>query len=154
MQAENDSSIRKMKFNFVALDKLMETAPNSTIDIIGVIHNELGLTQIQSKDGRDLQKRDLVIVDSSGTSVRCTLWGDKAAMPDASFAGNPVLALKGCKLSDYGGRSIGTYQSTGAMFSPDACEETQALKDWCVACGECRHDRSRRRSRRRRRRRR
>jgi len=87
------------------------------------------VSEVNTKSGKQLQKRDLVLVDDTMRSVRVTLWGNKASEPDANFEGNPTVALKGCKLSDYGGRSIGTYASTLMVFNP-AIEEATGLRNW------------------------
>jgi replication factor A1 len=46
-------------------------------------------------------KRDLTLVDQSGTAVKLTLWGNQAE--NFNGHGNPILALKGLRVSDYGG---------------------------------------------------
>lgn len=46
-------------------------------------------------------KRELTVVDSSGQSVRLTLWGKQAEQYD--FPNKPVVAFKGVKVGDYNG---------------------------------------------------
>eukprot|EP00941_MAST-03F_sp_MAST-3F-sp1_P004723 g4723.t1 len=128
-QCDDDSSIDAIHFNFVTIDKLEETSPNSTIDVVGIVHSHTAATSLTTRSGKELLKRDLVLVDSSSQSVRCTLWGNKASLPDENFQGYPVVALKGCKLSEYGGRTIGTYASTTLVFNP-SIEKTKDLRAW------------------------
>jgi replication factor A1 len=48
-----------------------------------------------------MTKRDLVVMDQSNAAVKLTLWGQQAEKFSASDF--PVLALKGLRVSDYGG---------------------------------------------------
>jgi len=66
-------------------------------------------------------------VDRSSRVVSCTLWGAEAEGFDGST--NPVVALKGCKVSDFGGRSLSTMFSTDMAIDPDIPEAHQ-LRGW------------------------
>jgi replication factor A1 len=48
-----------------------------------------------------MNKRDIILVDDSGYSVRLTLWGDEATRFNGT--GSPVLACKGARVSDFHG---------------------------------------------------
>ncbi|VDK52125.1 unnamed protein product, partial [Dibothriocephalus latus] len=48
---------------------------------------------------RELQKRDVGLVDTSGCLVRLTLWGTEAAEFDGST--NPAVVIKAAKISDF-----------------------------------------------------
>jgi replication factor A1 len=78
--------------------------------------------------GKTLQKRDLTIVDDSGSEVKLTLWGDKAttAYPWDTL---PIIAVKGVKVGDYGGRSLSTMNSSSLQVNPDI-PEGHALYHW------------------------
>ena len=66
-------------------------------------------------------------MDRSSRVVSCTLWGAEAEGFDGST--NPVVALKGCKVSDFGGRSLSTMFSTDMAIDPDIPEAHQ-LRGW------------------------
>jgi replication factor A1 len=51
-----------------------------------------------------LKKRELTLVDSTGYQVKLTLWGRTAESFEHYDA--PVVAFKGVKVGDYGGKSI------------------------------------------------
>lgn len=53
-----------------------------------------------------MQKKDLHLYDDSGTEVRLTLWGEKAADSSIEWTGN-VVAFKGVKVGEYQGRTLG-----------------------------------------------
>ena len=56
-----------------------------------------------------LVKRELVLVDKTGFSVRMTLWGKQAEQYNDAEA-NPVIAFKGVKVGDFGG-GVSTFPS-------------------------------------------
>jgi len=53
---------------------------------------------LQTKAGKDLEKRDLTLADSSGATVTCTLWGDKA---NGVYDAGDVVALKGVRVGEW-----------------------------------------------------
>jgi len=128
-KCEEDSKIKKISFSFIPFSKLPETAANRQVDVVGVIHQDLGAATITTKKGSELQKRDLILVDDSQRTIRCTLFGDQATKPDSYFADAPVMAIKGCKLGDYGGRSLSAWSSACVVINPDI-PETTSLRDW------------------------
>ena len=66
-------------------------------------------------------------MDRSGRVVQCTLWGDEAEKFDGSQS--PVIAIKGCKVSDFGGKSLSTQFSSVTLINPDIPEAHQ-LRGW------------------------
>ena len=59
---------------------------------------------------QELRKRDITIVDKSLAEINVTLWGGNAENFDPT--GNPVVAIKGVKVSDYNGVSLSTMGSS------------------------------------------
>ena len=59
---------------------------------------------------QELRKRDVTLVDKSMAEVTVTMWGSAAENFDPS--GNPVVAIKGAKVSDYNGVSLSTLGSS------------------------------------------
>ena len=57
----------------------------------------------------------------------CTLWGAEAEGFDGS--NHPVVAMKGVKVSDFGGRSLTTQFTTQMAIDPDISEAHQ-LRGW------------------------
>jgi len=101
-EAPDDARIAKAVYSFVKLANLSSVDANKMVDVIGVLSGVNDSVAITSKKGDSLTKRDLVLADDTGVQVSCTLWGEKHA--EAPFAVGEGLALKGVKVSDYGGR--------------------------------------------------
>ncbi len=81
-----------------------------------------------AKWNKEFQKRDLQLVDDSLAQVSLTLWGQMAV--DFNNDNNPVMAVKGAKVSDYsGGINLGTVTSSIVQFNPDI-REAHILRGW------------------------
>ncbi|KAI9564074.1 Replication protein A 70 kDa D-binding subunit [Daphnia sinensis] len=125
---DDTSDIPSVTFNFVPINQLINLEKDSIIDIIGVAKSANDLRVITSKTtNKELRMREVQLVDSTNTEVNLTLWGKTGEEFDASS--QPVVALKGVKLSDFGGRSIGTVSSTVIQINPDMAE-AHKLRGW------------------------
>jgi replication factor A1 len=126
--ADEDQSIPHMTLNIIPFNELNNRQANDLVDIIGVVKSAGELTTIVAKQTqRELKKRDLHLVDNSNCAVSCTLWGKQAEDFDAQD--NPVVLLKGAKLSDYNGRSLSVTGQTVMQINPDI-PEAHTLKGW------------------------
>ncbi|CAN0554365.1 unnamed protein product, partial [Ectocarpus sp. 8 AP-2014] len=52
----------------------------------------------RSRAGKQLDKRNLILVDDTCTEINLTLWGDMAKADGSRWEGNPVVAFKGVKV--------------------------------------------------------
>ena len=131
-----DTQIRSMVYKIKKIATLASISPETTgpIDICGVVQSDGGLVELTSKAGKELKKRDLVVVDDSGSSINVTLWGEKAQLPGDTFANNPTVLFKGVRLGDYGGRSISTTFSTVMLLNSDLPEPSN-MKAWWESSG-------------------
>ena len=59
---------------------------------------------------QELRKRDITMVDKSLAEINVTIWGTAAESFDPT--GNPVVAIKGAKVSDYNNVSLSTLGSS------------------------------------------
>jgi replication factor A1 len=74
-----------------------------------------------------ISKRDITLVDRSEFQVRLTLWGKQAK--NYSIADQPVIAFKGVKVGDFGGRTLSMFSSSTMSVSPDI-PEAHGLRGW------------------------
>jgi len=125
----DDRAIKSMNFDFTPIKELEHMEPGSMVDIIGVVHADFGVQPITTKAGKEMKKRNLDLVDSSGTLISITFWNEMAEKAIADYARHPVLALKGVKLSDWGGRSLGTYGSSTIVANPEI-NDCFRLRGW------------------------
>jgi len=117
-----------VNFNFVQIADLERVEKDGIVDILGVIKEVGKIDEIVSKSTqKPYSKRDISIVDSSNAWVRCTVWGNNAKTWD--IAPDNVVAFKGVKVSDYGGRSLSMLYSSSMASNPDI-DEAHSLKGW------------------------
>lgn len=123
-----DVDLPSVKFEFTKISELESKTPGNTVDLIGVVKScgEVG-TVVGKASQKEITKRDLQLCDQSGMVVNVTLWGNDAKAFDGS--NNPVLAVKGARLSDYGGRSASVLASSQLLINPDI-REAHLLRGW------------------------
>ncbi|XP_016897206.1 replication protein A 70 kDa DNA-binding subunit-like isoform X2 [Cynoglossus semilaevis] len=113
--------------DFVSIAELENREKDTVIDVIGVCKSAEDVSRITTKAGREVSKRALVLIDTSEKVVTVTLWGKEAEKFDGSR--EPVVAIKGARLSDFGGRSLSTVFSSKLMVNPDIPEAFK-LRAW------------------------
>lgn len=127
-KAEEQDGVPQVRYNFTSIADLQSVEKDTTIDIIGVLKDIGETSQITSKTtSKPYDKRELTLVDNTGYSVRLTIWGKTAASFDV--APESVVAFKGVKVSDFGGRSLSLLSSGSLSANPDM-PEAHRLKGW------------------------
>ncbi|XP_071499912.1 replication protein A 70 kDa DNA-binding subunit-like [Diadema antillarum] len=125
---EEDVSIPSVQFDFKSIGTLEDTPEDSMIDVIGVCKSVSDVSSVTIKSSnREVSKRALQLVDDSQKEVSLTLWGKEAEEFDGT--GSPVIAVKGARLSSFGGRSLSVLQSSIFQVNPDI-PRAHHLKGW------------------------
>lgn len=133
LQAEDQSDVPQIRFNFITLGDLQSVEKDTTIDVIGMLRDIGETSEIVSKTtSKPYTKRELTLVDTSGFSVRLTIWG--ATAMNFSLSPESVIAFKGVKVSDFNGRSLSLLSSGTITADPDI-EEAHRLRGWYDAQG-------------------
>lgn len=131
-----DVDLPQVQFNFVNIGDLENVNKDALVDIIGVVKTAADVMQITTKaTNRQVSKRELSVVDRSETSVNVTLWGDQAESFEKHVNSSPVIAVKGAKVSDFGGRSLSVLNSSLFNVNPDI-EEAHLLRGWYDQIGK------------------
>ncbi|KAF7663001.1 hypothetical protein LDENG_00220720 [Lucifuga dentata] len=113
--------------DFVPIAELENRDKDSVVDVIGVCKSAEEVSRITMKTSREVSKRALSLIDTTGKVVTVTLWGEEAEKFDGSE--HPVVAIKGARLSDFGGRSLSALFSSTVMVNPDITEAFR-LRAW------------------------
>jgi replication factor A1 len=133
-KAEDQDNKPQIRFNFTKIGDLQSVEKDTTIDTVGVLKEVAEVTTITSKNtNKDFSKRELTLADDSQTSVRLTIWGKTADSFDAPL--ESIIAFKGVKVSDFGGRSLSLLSSGSMMVDPDI-DEAHKLRGWFNAVGQ------------------
>lgn len=123
----------KIRYNFTNLADISSVDKDTVIDVIGVVREVGEISQITSKStSKPYDKRELTLVDNSNFSIRLTIWGNAAQSFDAGP--ESVMAFKGVKVSDFGGRSLSLLASGSMAQNPDI-DDAHKLKGWYDAQG-------------------
>lgn len=121
-------------FEFTKLDQLNNVEVGSTVDVVGVIRDIKPVQEIVSRStGRPYSKRDIELIDQSGTQVQFTLWGKEATEFDEANV-EKTFAAKGAKVGDFNGRNLSAIFATSISLDPDV-REANVLKGWYEAAG-------------------
>ncbi|CAI7571348.1 unnamed protein product [Penicillium bialowiezense] len=132
-KAEEQNDVPQIRYNFTTVADLQTVEKDTTTDVIGVLKDVGETSQITSKStGKPYDKREITLVDNTGYSVRLTIWGATAN----SFSATPeaIVAFKGVKVSDFGGRSLSLLSSGSMTIDPDI-GEAHKLRGWYDAQG-------------------
>jgi replication factor A1 len=133
-KAEDQDNKPQIRFNFTKIGDLDSVEKDSTIDAVGVLKEVGEVNSITSKTtNKDFSKRELTLADDSQTSVRLTIWGKTAETFEAPL--ESIIAFKGVKVSDFGGRSLSLLSSGSMMVDPDI-DEAHKLRGWFNAAGQ------------------
>ncbi|MEQ2166291.1 60S acidic ribosomal protein P1, partial [Goodea atripinnis] len=124
---EDSLGIPTVQCDFVPIEELENRDKDAIIDVIGVCKSADSVSRITTKASREVSKRAINLIDTSGKVVTVTLWGQEAEKFDDS--GQPVVAIKGARLSDFGGRSLSVLFSSTIMVNPDIPEAFR-LRAW------------------------
>ncbi|XP_042354869.1 replication protein A 70 kDa DNA-binding subunit-like [Plectropomus leopardus] len=113
--------------DFVPISELENRDKDAIVDVIGVCKDAEDVFRITTKTSREVSKRALNLIDTTGKVVTVTLWGEEAEKFDGS--GQPIVAIKGARLSDFGGISLSALFSSTVMVNPDI-PEAFSLRAW------------------------
>nr|XP_016786648.1 replication protein A 70 kDa DNA-binding subunit isoform X2 [Pan troglodytes] len=134
MPCEDDRHLPTVQFDFTGIDDLENKSKDSLVDIIGICKSYEDATKITVRsNNREVAKRNIYLMDTSGKVVTATLWGEDADKFDGSR--QPVLAIKGARVSDFGGRSLSVLSSSTIIANPDI-PEAYKLRGWFDAEGQ------------------
>ncbi|KAI5070171.1 hypothetical protein GOP47_0014514 [Adiantum capillus-veneris] len=132
---DEDGTIPQQQFDFKPISEVGNLEGNAMVDVVGVVVSINPTTTIMRKNGTEVQKRTLHLRDASGCSVEVTMWGafcnsegqQLQEMCDSGLF--PILAVKGGRISDFGGKSIGTVSSSQLLINPNLPQALQT-KAW------------------------
>eukprot|EP00116_Pleurobrachia_bachei_P004053 sb/3464315/ len=133
VRAEDDDSVPEVKMNYTQIADIDKVEPNAFVDIAGVATQISEITNITSRAGKELTKREIKIQDKSGAAINLTLWGNDAINFDNTLP-EPVVAVKGAKVSDFGGRTVSVSFNSTLMVNPDT-QHSHELKGWYMKEG-------------------
>jgi len=135
-KANDEGNIKSQNFDFVKIGQLEQMEPGANVDLLAVVKSTgIPGTIMSKKSGQELNKCDLVLLDTSGVEISCTIWGEKALKADQEYAGQPIVAFKSLRLGDYGGRSLSSSFNSSIQKDPKELPEVNELRSWWSSTG-------------------
>ncbi|MFH4975641.1 hypothetical protein AB6A40_002350 [Gnathostoma spinigerum] len=119
----------KLSLNVVPLSKIAAHV-NECVDVIGVIDKIGEVQQVTARaTGTQLDKRDVFLIDQSGTIASLCVWGEACHKYSEDQVGQ-TLGIKGASVKEYNGSySLSTMNSTRIELNPE-CHESETLYAW------------------------
>ncbi|CAI4225242.1 unnamed protein product [Auanema sp. JU1783] len=100
------------------LDRLAQHK-DQIIDILAVVDKMEGLNDFVSRAGKNMTKREVNLIDTTGTIVQLVLWGEQARNMDENASGQ-VIGIKGCVVKEWNGSiSLSTVGGSKIELSPN-----------------------------------
>ncbi|CAK1556348.1 unnamed protein product [Leptosia nina] len=126
---EDASCVPTIKYEFLPISEIANKGVDTILDTIGVCKMASDLQELTARStGKQLKKREVTLVDSSGGAIALTLWGKEAESFDGNA--NPVIAAKGARLTEFNGsKSLSCLASTMLRLNPDL-PEAHKLRGW------------------------
>ena len=129
--SSDNTSIAKVQVDYKTIAQISSIDKDAVVDMIAVVSDCKDLVEINSKAGKPLKKRELVLKDNSGEnqsamSIELTLWESKA---QADYPVGSILSIKGVKVGDWNVKSLSGWGSTQITFNPDH-DISFALASW------------------------
>ncbi|KAI4290913.1 replication factor A1 [Pancytospora philotis] len=130
VRAAADTDVPRYCFSF---KKIRELAVGpALVDVVAVIKDVFPKGSITVKStGKELEKRDLMLVDDSG-HCRITLWGPRA---EEEYEAGSVLCIKSAKVGEYNGINLSTIGQSQVLLNCDVPEAIEVLS-WYQAAGK------------------
>lgn len=125
-----ECDLPQLQFNFIKIKDIEQVNKDGIVDICGVVKSCADVTEITTKaTNKQVSKRDLTIVDQSQAAIRATIWGNQAIEFQEYADRFPVVAIKGARVSDFGGRTLSILMSSYFQINPDI-PEAHTLRGW------------------------
>lgn len=101
----------------------------NTLDISGVIIEISEKETVNLRSGQQKVRKYVTLIDDSSFSISLTLWGDMCERSSSLNIGD-VLAVKGARVSEFGGKSLNAADDHSVLFINMNHERCRALKLW------------------------
>ncbi len=120
-----------MKINLI-----LQCETGQIIDVVGVILSIGEVSSFCCSNGQTMTKRDIVIIDDSHCSIKCTVFDNEARLMSLYANTYPILTIKGARVTNFCGRSINATLSSVLEFNLQImeCEVLLGLRQE-ISCG-------------------
>lgn len=128
---QEDAGIQMQRFDFNTIEQIRNVQADQMTDVIGIVKDFTPVANIVSRrTQKELTKRTITVMDDTLLSIDVTLWGEDAERcNEAELKGNPVIVIKKCKVSDFGGKSLNASFGSQIFMNMDV-PRAHELRSW------------------------
>ena len=119
----------QVPYKFLKICEVINLPASKEVDVLAWVRQVQAVENIRARDGRDLKKREVLLLDDSagGSSVSLTLWNAQA---ETFTEQEQVIALRRCVVKEFNGRRNLALGSSGSYDISPSCPGAEELKRW------------------------
>ena len=119
----------QVPYKFMKICELNNLPANSEVDVLAWVRQVQAVENVRARDGRDLRKREVLLVDDSagGSSITLTLWNAQA---ETFTEKEKVIALRRSVVKEFNGRKNLSLGSSGSYEMSASCPGAAELQRW------------------------
>lgn len=129
-EVEDDGSIALRAFEFCDIKSIQDVQQKmQTLDICGIIAEVSENEMVNLRKGSQKVRKYVTLIDDSYCAISLTLWAsmcDRITQADI----NKVVAVKSCRVSEFGGKSLNAADDHSSMFVDLKHERCNKLLAW------------------------
>ncbi|KAK2195322.1 bifunctional Nucleic acid-binding [Babesia duncani] len=127
----NINDIPSIICKFTLLKDIENLDVGTVVDILAIAVRAKDVQSVvQKASGNPIEKREVLVCDSSGHPTWVSCWGPKAQMLNGEqLESHPVLYLKGVRVNDWQGKKLDTQSTTKITIEP-VIPEAITLRRW------------------------
>lgn len=116
------------KYKFVDFDILHHGKHERPFDILGIVHSLSETFEIISRRGESFLRRDMILVDHTGFSVKVGLWNERAK--HCRVKAGDIIASNAVHYKNYGDPVITLGNSSEIIVNDLSLPEVRVIRDW------------------------
>eukprot|EP00920_Eleutheroschizon_duboscqi_P034596 GHVT01082884.1.p1 GENE.GHVT01082884.1~~GHVT01082884.1.p1 ORF type:complete len:484 (+),score=17.62 GHVT01082884.1:481-1932(+) len=131
---EDDGKIRsRRRATYTVLRDIRNSTRETPyqVDLLVVVKDVGAISQVTTKHGTELARRNIRVVDDSYLGLDITTWGELAEKGDSMFVVDTVASITEVAIKDWKGTTTGsTSRNTAVTTEFDDAERAKKLQDW------------------------
>eukprot|EP00347_Sterkiella_histriomuscorum_P019324 403342085 len=131
-EVADDGSISQETFEYQPISKCEDLTVGASIDLIGVVLDITSCDTIKLKNNRQKQRRYITIIDESFCSISLTIWGEGFCQRMNEVGQGDILAMKGGRLSEFGGKTINVADDHASIMVNPSNPRGKKVYDWYI----------------------
>lgn len=116
-----------VKYDFCKINEISSRTEKGKCTVVGIVHEVYSISTVIAKQSqKELQKRDIILVDETG-SIKLTLWGDQTTL---YLEDNPVLLVSDARIAEFNNQiTLSSSFQTILKVDPEI-NESFSIKGW------------------------